>query len=65
MYNPGPQSNKVLFRRVLVPKGTHAIDLSTNMEDELLLQRGLRLRVVRDYGVSDGVRQMDVEVIVP
>lgn len=32
-------------------------------EAEVLLNRGLRYRVVRDYGLVGGVRRMDVEVV--
>lgn len=48
--------------KIVVPKGTAVIDLMT--EGEVLLNRGLRYRVVKDRGVgTDGVRRLDVEVI--
>jgi hypothetical protein len=53
---------------ISVPKGTGAIQLSDfgdgrRDEAELLLQRGLRLRVTRDRGTVDGLRMLDVEVV--
>jgi len=61
----GQGGNGSVLMRILVPKGTGAIEGSPfNAEAEVLLRRGLRLRVVRDNGVSpDGVRHIDVEVI--
>lgn len=60
------QSGQVLMR-ILVPKGTAALKLSEAMvggQAELLLQRGLRFRVVADRGVSpQGFRLIDVEVV--
>lgn len=47
--------------RILVPKGTGAIGVNTN-EGELLLERGLRFRIVGDR-VVDGDRLLDVEVL--
>jgi hypothetical protein len=55
--------------RLVVPKDIHAVQLSkladalSDGEGELLLERGLKLRVVRDRGVVDGVRRLDVEVL--
>jgi hypothetical protein len=57
--------------RLLVPAGVGAIEISgprdpdtLEGESEVLLQRGLRMRVVADHGVdARGVRQLDVEVI--
>jgi hypothetical protein len=50
--------------RVLVPAGTGAVEASgMGLEAELLLERGLRLRVVADNGVVDGKRRLDVEVV--
>jgi hypothetical protein len=59
--------------RIMVPRGTGAIQL-TGMDRyegegdgtgyaEVLLQRGLRHRVVNDYGVVNGVHFLDVEVV--
>jgi hypothetical protein len=50
---------------ILVPSGTGALELSDhNYESEVLLERGLRFRVVTDWGINDnGVRVLDVEVI--
>lgn len=52
--------------RILVPKGTQAVHLkgSLESEQELLLARSLKYRVVKDEGVDvDGVRRIDVEVV--
>jgi hypothetical protein len=59
---PGAQG---VLMRILVPPGTHGVQLSgASVESEILLERGLRLRVVRDHGVSpDGPRVLDVEVV--
>lgn len=53
-----------VLMRILVPRGTRAIQVSAeNYESEILLQRGLTLRVVRDRGTDDdGRRIVDVEV---
>lgn len=58
------QSGQVLMR-VFVPQGVKALKLSAvNGQAEILLQRGLRFRVIADRGVSpDGHRLLDVEVI--
>lgn len=57
-----------LQMRILVPKGTKAIssrDLLAG-EQEVILPRGLKFRVVRDNGLDfDGIRQLDVEVLGP
>jgi hypothetical protein len=54
-----------VLMRLLVPRGTGAVRLSGQYDQaELLLRRGLHLRVVADRGVSpDGYRLLDVEVI--
>lgn len=50
--------------RILVPKGTGAVELSNgDYESELLLQRGLRMRVVADSGPGTRPRTLDVEVL--
>lgn len=51
--------------RILIPRGTGVVEASgMQIEAELLLQRGLKLRVVRDRGISpDGLRYLDVEVL--
>ncbi len=64
--NPG-----AVQMRILTPAGTGAIEITDSVdrpgrhgESELLLQRGLRMRVVADHGVdARGVRQLDVEVL--
>lgn len=54
-----------MMMRVTVPSGTGGIELSgSEYESEVLLERGLRMRVVADRGVdANGVRQIDVEVV--
>lgn len=57
--------------RILARKGTQAVHLKGTMagEQELLLARGLKYRVVKDHGVvnqagySTGIRRLDVEVV--
>lgn len=48
---------------ILVPKGTNALAVSQVGEAEVLLDRGLTYRVVRDDGIVDGVRHLVVEVV--
>lgn len=54
-----------VLMRILAPRGTGAVQLSGMYDQaELLLQRDLRMRVVRDRGVSpEGYRLIDVEVV--
>jgi hypothetical protein len=51
--------------RMIVPKGVGALELSDDdYESEVLLQRGLTMRVVRDNGVdATGRRRLDVEAV--
>lgn len=52
--------------RIIVPKGNRALALSSvgrAREAEILLPPGMRFRVVRDRGVVDGKRRLDVEVV--
>lgn len=63
----GANRNPVQMR-VLVPAGVSGVEISSTWgslpESELLLQRGLTMRVVADRGVDgDGIRQIDVEVV--
>lgn len=60
----GDYDDSVLMR-ILAPRGVGAVELSDEgYESELMLQRGLRMRVVADRGRDeDGVRYLDVEVI--
>ena len=60
----GTAANPVLMR-VVVPAGVGAVELSDEYyESELLLQRGLRMRVVADRGRDpQGIRLIDVEVV--
>ena len=54
-----------VIMRMVVPPPTGAIQLSDDTyESEVMLQRGLRMRVVADNGVNeDGVRMLDIEVL--
>lgn len=58
------RSQSVLMR-VVIPRGTGAVELSgPEYESEVMLQRGLRMRVVADRGRSpEGFRLIDVEVV--
>lgn len=50
--------------RILVPQGVGAVELSNgDYESELLLERGLRMRVIADTGPGTRPRMLDVEVI--
>jgi hypothetical protein len=62
-----PLSNSVKMR-ILVPTGTPVIvpdreDAWDRTESEVLLNRGLRYRVIRDYRDDTGARTLDVEVV--
>jgi hypothetical protein len=60
---PGTGHQHPVLMRVFVPRGTGALTLGY-AQQEILLQRGLRFRVVRDRGVSPrGFRLLDVEVV--
>lgn len=61
---PWRQTDRYLMR-ILAPKGTKAlVDVGPLDEREILLQRGLRFRVVADNGIdARGVRLLDVEII--
>lgn len=55
---------EAVVMRILVPAGTGAVELSNgDYESELLLRRGLRMRVVADTGPGTRPRMLDVEVI--
>lgn len=65
-----------LMMRVVLPEGTGAVQVSEPRthqrpgsvmvhESEILTERGLKLRVVRDHGDVDGIRTVDVEVVSP
>lgn len=70
---PGVDETPKVLMRILVPRGTGAArisgmgsGLSGGPQAEVLLQRGLRMRVVADRGMSPaGYRMLDVEVIAP
>lgn len=54
-----------LLLRIILPAGSKVIEGSElNAEAELILQKGRRIRVVRDNGIDEnGHRRLDVEVI--
>jgi hypothetical protein len=63
----GRNPDQVLMR-IVVPPGVGAVEISGTTgslpESEVLLQRGLTLRVATDNGVdANGVRHIDVEVV--
>ncbi|MFZ0789548.1 MAG: ADP-ribosyltransferase [Chromatiaceae bacterium] len=58
----GTASSDEVVMRILVPPGTRAVNMNIG-ENEILLQRGLSMRVVRDRGVVDGQRLLDVEIV--
>jgi hypothetical protein len=59
------QGEKPMVMRILTPAGTPAVEVSNmRIEAEILLGRGLRLRVVADRGIDpDGIRHIDAEVL--
>jgi hypothetical protein len=67
----GAGGQGLAMMKILVPKGTGAVQLSgEEYESELLLQRGLRMRVVSDSGPlslgdeeAGGIRTIEVEVV--
>lgn len=60
---PGEADEPVMFR-ILVPKGTGAVQMSDSGEMEVLLERGLSMEVVQDHGVGkDGIRHLDLRVV--
>lgn len=58
----GGQDNVLM--RIVAPKGTNAITASgKQLEAEVLIARGAKMRVVKDNGVDDqGIRHLDMEV---
>ncbi len=67
----GIEGHAPLVMTVLAPKGIHAIRFGVhgsipqyNAEDEVVLDRGLRFRVIADHGLgADGIHRVDVAVI--
>ena len=58
------EDDESVVMRIVVPAGTKGIELSgSSYESELLLQRGLRMRVASDSGPGTAPRRIDVEVI--
>ncbi len=59
------EGDGALMMRILTPAGVGAVEMSDeSYESELLLQRGLTMRVAADHGVdANGVRRIDVEVV--
>jgi len=50
--------------KILVPAGTSAFSAKYLDPDEIVLDRGLTFRIVRDYGGQSGeIRHLDVEVV--
>jgi len=57
-------SSEPVMLRILVPKGTGAIQMSESGEAELLLERGLSFEVAEDHGVGPGgLRHLDLRVV--
>lgn len=55
-----------VMMRIKAPEGSGAVGVSgRGDQSELLLERGLAMRVTADHGVVDGVRRLDVEVARP
>ena len=58
------EDDESVVMRIVVPAGTKGIEMSgASYESELLLQRGLRLRVAADSGPGTAPRRIDVEVV--
>lgn len=49
--------------RIRAPRGTPALRLDGQGEDEVLLGAGLGFRVTADHGIVDGARRVDLEVV--
>lgn len=53
-----------VFMKILVPHGSNAMSIDWSAsESEILLSRDSKFRVVRDNGMQEGLRFLDVEVI--
>lgn len=54
-----------MLMRIVVSKGQPALEISPEgAEAEILLNRGLKMRIVKDNGIRpDGVRMVDVEIV--
>jgi predicted kinase len=68
-FGNAPEGDLVVLR-VVVPRGARGIGMQTGAakddEEELLLDRNSRFRVVADHGYdSKNIRNLDVEVVVP
>lgn len=61
---PGRQSERYMMR-VVAPRGTGAVEIRGALyENEVLLERNLRFRVVGDRGLdAHGVRHLDLEIV--
>lgn len=58
--------NQHIVLKIFTPKGYGAIKVSgPEYENEILLDRSTRYRIVRDNGIVGGARRLDVEVIGP
>lgn len=62
---PGTEAPAPASMRILVPRGTRALEVGGGGQDEILIARGARLRIVRDLGSTNGVRHLDVELVPP
>lgn len=61
-----PEEGEPLVMHMHVPAGTHAVQLGDmNDSAEILLQHGLPMKVIKDNGVKDGIRHLDVQVLTP
>ncbi len=63
----GGNGSNAVVARVLVPRGTRAMAMGAaseyDDEDEVLLDRGMRYRIVADHGFQNGARHLDLEVV--
>lgn len=58
-----PGESRAAVMEIRVRRGTHAVQLSSYGDQaEILLQRGLRPRIVEDRGIINGMRYLVVEI---
>lgn len=65
------ETGSPVIMKMLVPKGTPALSVGKNgshpdydWENEVVLPRGMRFRIIADHGVdADGIRRVDVDVV--
>jgi hypothetical protein len=58
----GLRDGSPMLMQIVIPAGTPAVGMS-GPEAELLVDRGTTVSVVRDRGIRDGIRVVDVEVL--